>query len=138
MVIMSACNKSPLMLLFFAAALSLQPAISAEQARSAAHNEMSGVFSYECDDECMIPGAPLPAGKFAVVSPVGKQTVEMIKQAPRLDSLDGKTIAVVGGSFMANITHPEIKRLILLHYPTARVILLNEIGSAGPYPGPGI
>jgi len=62
----------------------------------------------------------------------------MLKQAPRLDTLDGKTIAVVGGSFMANITHPEIKRLILTNHPTAKVILLNEIGSAGPYPGPNI
>jgi hypothetical protein len=62
----------------------------------------------------------------------------MIAQAPRLDSLNGKTIAVVGGSFMANITHPEIKRLILANYPNAKVVLLNEIGSAGPYPGPGV
>ncbi len=39
---------------------------------------------------------------------------------------------------MANITHPEIKRLILENYPSAKVILLNEIGSAGPYPAPGV
>lgn len=97
-----------------------------------------GAFSYECADECLLPGAPVPAGTFAVVSPVGKQTVQMIEQAPRLDSLHGKTIAVVGGSFMAHITHPEIKRLILAEYPTARVILLNEIGAAGPFPGPGM
>ena len=38
----------------------------------------------------------------------------------------------------AAVTHPEIKRLILQHYPKARVILLNEIGSAGPWPGPGV
>ena len=107
-------------------------------AAPAAHSEMSGVFSYECDDACLVPGAPVPAGKYAVVSPVGKQTVEMIKQSPRLDTLNGKTIAVVGGSFMAGITHPEIRRLILAKYPTAKVILLNEIGSAGPYPGPGV
>lgn len=98
----------------------------------------SGAFSYECDDECLAPGAPVPPGKYAVVSPVGKHTVAMIAQAPRLDSLHGKTIAVVGGSFMGSITHPEIKRLILAHYPTAKVILLNEIGSAGPFPGPGV
>lgn len=104
----------------------------------AAQSEMSGSFSYACDDKCLIPGAPVPAGKYAVVAPVGKQTVTMIIQAPRLTTLDGKTIAVVGGSFMASITHPEIKRLILEKYPTAKVILLNEIGSAGPYPGPGI
>lgn len=104
----------------------------------AAQSELSGMSSYECDDACLLPGAPVPAGRYAVVSPVGKQTVQMIKQAPRLDTLDGKTIAVVGGSFMANITHPEIKRLILAHHPTAKVILLSEIGAAGPYPGPGV
>ena len=143
-------KTSQTLILLLAGALGLQPLIRAEQANAAgssapqpraipaAHNEMSGVFSYECDDACMIPGAPVPAGKYAVVSPVGKPTVEMIKQAPRLDTLAGKTIAVVGGSFMANITHPEIKRLILANYPTAKVILLNEIGSAGPYPGPGV
>lgn len=62
----------------------------------------------------------------------------MIQQGPRLDTLNGKTIAVVGGSFMASVTHPEIRRLIQQHYPTARVILLNEIGSAGAFPPPGV
>ena len=118
-------KKSLAIILLLTVALSLQYAISAERASSGrgddvrpasappastsvSQSELSGVFSYECDDACMIPGAPVPAGKYAVVSPVGKQTVQMIKQAPRLDTLDGKTIAVVGGSFMANITHPEI------------------------------
>lgn len=75
---------------------------------------------------------------YNVISPVGEATIKQIKQAPRLSSLNGKTIAVVGGSFMANVTHPEIKRLISEHYPDAKVILLNEIGSAGPYPAPGV
>lgn len=76
--------------------------------------------------------------RYEVYSPVGNATIEQIKQAPRLDTLNGKTIALVGGSFMASVTHPEIKRLILENYPTAKVILLNEIGSAGPYPAPGV
>lgn len=75
---------------------------------------------------------------YAVVSPIGQSSVEMIRQAPRLETLDGKTIAVVGVSFMTTVTHPEIKRLILEHYPSAKVILLDEIGIAGPYPAPGI
>lgn len=102
-----------------------------------------------CDDACKIefqtPADEAPASRpapgeanYAVVSPVGRGTVDMIEMAPRLSTLDGKTIAVVGGSFMASITHPEIKRLILEHYPTARVILLDEIGSAGVYPAPGV
>ena len=75
---------------------------------------------------------------YAVVSPVGRATVNPIVQAPRLQSLEGKTIAVVGVSFMSRVTHPEIKRLIERDYPTARVLLLDEVGTAGPYPAPGI
>lgn len=111
---------------------------NATAAPPAVQGELGRAFSYECDETCLVPGVLVPPGKYAVVSPVGKRTGQMIKQAPRLDTLEGKTIAVVGGSFMANITHPEIKRLILANYPTAKVLLLSEIGSAGPYPGPGV
>ena len=99
-----------------------------------------------CDETCKL--AEAPAGtvsvsvnqnpEYAVVSPVGQSSVEMISQAPRLGTLEGKTIAVVGVSFMTHVTHPEIKNLIKQHYPTARVILLEEIGIAGPYPAPGV
>ena len=75
---------------------------------------------------------------YAVVSPVGRASVEMITQAPRLTTLDRKTIAVVGVSFMTGVTHPEIKRLIKEQYPTAKVLLLDEIGFSGPYPAPGV
>ena len=81
---------------------------------------------------------PAAVPGYAVVSPVGRTSVEMISQAPRLESLDGKTIAVVGVSFMTGITHPEIKRLINEHYPSAKVLLLDEIGFSGPYPAPGV
>lgn len=70
---------------------------------------------------------------YDVYSPTGESTVKLIQQAPRLSTLNGKTVAIVGGSFMANVTHPEIKRLILKNYPQSKVVLLNEIGSAGPY-----
>lgn len=79
-----------------------------------------------------------PSASYAVVSPVGRPDVEMIRQAPRPGTLDGKTIAVVGVSFMTGITHPEIKRLIKENYPSAKVILLDEIGISGPYPAPGV
>jgi len=95
-----------------------------------------------CDDQaCLVEahGGTEPTGEvFSVVCPVGQSVVEPIKQAPRFATLDGKTIAVVGGSFMASVTHPEIKRLILKEYPTATVYVLSEIGSAGIFPGPGI
>ena len=110
-----------------------------------------------CDENCKLSDAP-PAKTttaavkqtcfssptvnaephYAVVSPVGRSSVEMINQAPRLETLDGKTVAVVGVSFMTSVTHPEIKRLIETNYPKAHVILLDEIGIAGPYPAPGV
>lgn len=75
---------------------------------------------------------------YSVVSPVGNGTVEFISQSPRLSTLEGKTIAVVGISFMTGVTHPEIKRLLLENYPGCKVLLLDEIGYSGPYPAPGI
>ena len=95
------------------------------------------------DTECAAGFCPLPETsanepEITVLSPVPESAVEPIASAPRLDTLDGKTIALVGGSFMANVTHPELKRLILAEFPTAKVYLLSEIGSAGPYPRPGV
>ena len=85
---------------------------------------------------------PLPQSaeevEYKVHSPVPVSAAEPIKPAKRLDTLDGKKIALVGGSFMANVTHPELKRLILAEYPAAKVYLLSEIGSAEPYPRPGV
>ena len=79
-----------------------------------------------CDETCKIEfndskAAPPPGGKgapvkdpgFSVVSPVGRSAVKPIEQAPRLKTLSGKTIVVVGTNFMARVTNPEIKRLIL-------------------------
>ena len=96
-----------------------------------------------CDETCEIgaetkSAAVTGAAGYAVVSPVGSGTVDPIEQAPRLNTLNDKTIAVVGVSFMSRVTHPEIKRLIEKHYPKARVLLLDEVGVAGPYPAPGI
>ena len=56
--------------------------------------------------------SPYQDAGYTVVSPVGRAAIKPIEQAPRLDTLAGKTIAVVGHNFMARMTHPEIKRLI--------------------------
>ena len=95
----------------------------------------------ELDKETCVNGVcPLPTDEEKeepTVQPLPSSAVKPIVQAPRLKTLNGKTIALVGGSFMASFTHPELKRLILEEFPTAKIYLLNEIGSAGPYPRPG-
>lgn len=89
-----------------------------------------------CTDGCTVGSS---VGEvYSVYSPVSPGDVKMIQQAPRLDSWGGKTIAIVGGSFMAKVTHPELKRLILEEFPTAKVYVLSEVGSAGPFPGAGM
>jgi hypothetical protein len=91
----------------------------------------------EClDDVCILPSTnEANEYLYAVVSPGGHHDIKMITQAPRLTTLNGKTLALVGGSFNASVTHAEIKRLILQNYPTAKVFVLSEVGSAGPYYG---
>ena len=92
-----------------------------------------------CDDTCEIGSdkQTTKGSKYSVVSPIGRSAIKLIQQAPRLTTLSGKTIAIVGNNFMSDITHPEIKRLILEHYPDAKVVLQEEIGNAGIYPNPG-
>ncbi len=77
-------------------------------------------------------------GTFDVLAPVGQSAVDMIEMAPRVESLEGKTIALVGGSFMASVTHVELRKIILENYPSCKVYVLNEIGSAGLFPGPRV
>ena len=86
------------------------------------------------DTICQVPAK----NSMTVLSPVPPTAIKAVAQGARLNTLAGKSIAIVGGSFMANVTHPELKRLILKEYPSAKIYLLSEIGSAGPYPRPGV
>ena len=98
-------------------------------------------LSHQSAQKCTDGTCPLPTqgeATFSVVSPVPEAAIKPMAAAPRLATLNGKTIALVGGSFMANVTHPELKRLILAEFPTAKVYVLSEIGSAGPWPRPGV
>ncbi len=86
------------------------------------------------DGSCDIPEFDENGNQvYAIVSPVGYNNIEEITQAPRLDTLSGKKIALVGGSFMASVTHAELKKCILQKYPDAQIFMFNEVGSGGPY-----
>ena len=107
---------------------SITLAIAAALAATAANNQCS-------DGTCPIDAGP--TGR-VVADAMPECAISPVAQGKRLSALEGKTIALVGGSFMASVTHPELKRLILAEFPTSKVILLSEIGSAGPYPRPGV
>ena len=98
------------------------------------------VASIAVGEECSDGMCKLSSDKKGSTSldAVPSVNIKSIAQGRRLPSLDDKTFALVGGSFMASVTHSELKRLILAEFPKAKVILLNEIGSAGPYPRPGV
>lgn len=68
------------------------------------------------------------------MSPLGYNAIDTIEQAPRLDTLDGKRIAIVGRSFNATITQAVLKELILQDYPTATVYTVDDLGVGGRQP----
>lgn len=86
------------------------------------------------DGECEVPTVDEGGAQvYAMVSPVGYHDVEMIEQVSRPETLEGKTIALVGGSFMASVTHAELKKCLEEAYPTAKIYMLQEVGSGGPF-----
>ncbi len=99
----------------------------------------AGAALLTAQDACGEDACPIPTVNefnqpvYAIVSPVGYHAVEMIRQSPRLDTLAGKRIALVGGSFMASVTHDEIAKCIREAYPDAHLFLFQEVGSSGPY-----
>ena len=85
------------------------------------------------DDDIDKFSEPNPLYMYSIMSPVGKNAVDMITQAPRLDTLAGKRIALVGRSFGAPITQAVIKELIERDYPTATVFTVDDVGYGGSY-----
>lgn len=89
----------------------------------------------ECvDGVCFVPKNDEEGNQvYAIVLPVGYHDVSLISQVKRLDSLNGKNIALVGGSFMASTTHNELKKCIEEEFPDSKIFLFNDIGQAGPF-----
>jgi hypothetical protein len=65
----------------------------------------------------------LEEGKYEVVSPLGERDIKWIDMAPRLDTLEGKTICELWNrSFKSNITFTAIRELLQKHYPGVKII----------------
>ncbi len=65
--------------------------------------------------------------EYEVVSPLGEPVVRMISMAPRLPTLEGKTIGEIwNGGFRGDETFPIIERLLRKRYPTIKFIPFQE------------
>ena len=66
-----------------------------------------------------------------VVSPVGVSAVNPAGAAPRIDDLDGKTIAEIwNGVFKGDVAFPIVRRLLAQKYPGVRIIPYTEFPHA--------
>lgn len=64
---------------------------------------------------------------YEVVNPLGKPVVGMIAMAPRLDTLEGKTIGELwNGGFRGDESFPIIEKLLQERYPTVKLIPYTE------------
>ncbi len=76
--------------------------------------------------------------EFKVLSPLGEETVEETVMAPRLDTLEGKTMCMVANrSFKSTTTLPVIAELLSKKYPTVKVIPYTELPTSFKAPPPG-
>ncbi len=72
--------------------------------------------------------------EYKIVSPVPSgSSIEPIEQPARLSSLQGKTIALVGGSFSASVTHAVISDLLKKDYGCKTYYMTEEIGKSGTF-----
>ena len=67
-------------------------------------------------------------GKLTVVSPLGENIdAAAATLAPRLDTLNGKTVCEIwNGGFKADVMFPIIEQMLREHYPTIRMVPFSE------------
>ena len=72
--------------------------------------------------------------EYQILSPVPSgSSITPIEQPARLDSLKGKRIALVGGSFSASVTHQVISDMLEDEYGCITYYMTDEIGKSGTF-----
>ena len=67
--------------------------------------------------------------KVAIVNPRGiLPSIRLVPMAPRLDTLDGKTVYVIAASFAVPLK-PELEKILNERYPKTTWVLKNKPGS---------
>jgi len=75
---------------------------------------------------------------YSVVRPTGDVVHPMITQAPRLDTLEGKTICMTSNQgFKAHVTFPIIEDLLRQDYPNLKIIPPEDMPRAVKPPAEG-
>jgi hypothetical protein len=75
---------------------------------------------------------------YSVVRPTGDVVHPMITQAPRLDTLEGKTICMTSNQgFKAHVTFPVIEKLLRQKYPNLKIIPPEDMPRAVKPPAEG-
>jgi len=72
-----------------------------------------------------VTAPPTPPGEpvYKVLSPLGESTAKTTAMAPRLDTLDGKTVCLVWNyAFKADVTLPAIAEELKRLYPGIKII----------------
>jgi hypothetical protein len=78
-------------------------------------------------------------GKYAVVSPLGRRDAQWIDMAPRLDTLEGKTVCELWNqSFKSNITFPVIREMLRQKYPGVKIVPYTEMPPHHMLENPGV
>ncbi len=87
------------------------------------------------DDRTVEPSNAEPTkNEYKIVSPVPSgSSVVPISQCDRLDTLEGKTIALVGGSFSASVTHQVISDMLIEKYHCKTYYMTEEVGKSGTF-----
>jgi len=66
--------------------------------------------------------------RYEVVSPVAERSIDMITMAPRLDTLEGKTVCELWNeAFKSNVTFSAIRELLKKKYPGIKIIPYTEM-----------
>ena len=64
---------------------------------------------------------------YEIVSPLGEPVMKMITMAPRLNTLEGKTIGEIwNGGFRGDESFPMIERMLRERYPTVKMVPYSE------------
>jgi hypothetical protein len=75
--------------------------------------------------------APAADAVYKMVSPLGESTAKPVAMAPRLQTLDGKTVGMVWNhAFKADVTHAAIAEELKKRYPGIKIVTYTELPDA--------